>query len=130
MTPKDEDVYEKLLEIAQEQAASSGATTELHRQNLSRLDAMSNLLSAQTATLVGISNAINIINDTQKRSDVDAEKGRTVAVDVLKNHITQEFNVRFSNLEFWRKPAFWLAIALLALSNLADALPKFIGLFK
>lgn len=126
----DDDLYRKVIEIAQEQAQAQTAMTELHRQNVSKLDTMANLLSAQTTSLIGISTALNQMNDAQRRAEESAKMGREDAVEEVKAHITQEFGNRFASLEFWRKPAFWLAIALLTLSNAVDALPKFIGLFK
>ena len=130
MPTRDEDLYTKVIEIAQEQAQASSAQTELHRQNVTKLDTMTTLLSAQTTTLVGISTALSHLNESQRRADDDAKQGRDKAVQELKEHIAGEFKSRFEALEFWRKPAFWLAILLLALSNVVDVLPKVIGLFK
>jgi hypothetical protein len=126
----DDDLYAKVIEIAQEQAQASSAQTELHRQNVTKLDTMTTLLSAQTTTVVGIGTAINHMNEALQRSELAASTARDKAVEDLKGHIAREFKAHFEALEFWRKPAFWLAIALLALSNLADVLPKVVGLFK
>lgn len=130
MNPAPDDLYSKVIEIAQEQAEASSAMTELHRQNVTKMDTMTTLLSAQTTTLTGLNTALAQMNRDQDKVALELLRVREQDVRELKDHINQEFRLRFSALEFWRKPAFWLAVALLALSNIADILPKVVGLFK
>lgn len=122
-----EDLYTKVIDIAQEQARSTAAMTELHRQNVTKLDTMSALLSAQTSNLVGISAALGHMAEERRRADVEADRGRESAVEAVNSHITTELDARFRQLMFWREPKFWLAIIILALSNLADVIPRLLS---
>ncbi len=109
----DEDLYAKVIEIAQEQAQASSAQTELHRQNVTRADTMTALLSAQTTTMVAISTAIQHMNESNVRD-----------LQHLKDHVsltaaTQDAKTAASERS-WKFLA-WLATTLIAGSTILAA---------
>lgn len=60
-----------------------------------------------------------------------ADDDRDGAVDAIKEHVSQELRSELGRSETWWRRAFWIAVALLALSNLAGvALDKFVALLK
>ena len=123
MNPRsDEDLYAQVIDIAQEQAKSTAAMAELHRQNVSKMDTMAALLSAQTTSLVGVSTALQHMNEARSRFEAGALVGREDDVAELKGYITQEFKQR--------EVKFWLALSVIALSGSSDAIIRLVGLFK
>jgi hypothetical protein len=114
----DDDLYAKVIEIATEQAEAASAQTELHRQNVTKMDTMATLLSAQTTTMVGVNTALVQMNEARVR-DVEMLKERGVAgVQEIKQHITE------------KSRNFWIGVAIVALSGASDTILKLVGLLK
>lgn len=114
----DDDLYAKVIEIAQEQAESSTAMTELHRQNVTKIDTMTALLTAQTTSLIGISTALQQLNATHERAQTEMKQ----ANEAVRKHVTDEFK----NREF----KFWLALAMVALVGSSDTIVRLVGILK
>ena len=117
-----EDLYSKVVDIAQQQAQSSAAMTELHRQNVSKIDALSALLTVQTTNLLGISAALQHLHEARAR---DVEQFQRLGADGLvdlKEHVTMELKDR--------ETKFWIALVIIAVTGSADVITKLVGVLK
>ena len=118
MVRPDDDLYAKVIEIAQEQAQASSAQTELHRQNVTKMDTMTALLSAQTTTMVGLGTALGQVNEARERDVQMLRERATAGVNEIKQHITE------------KSRNFWIGVAIIALSGASDTILKLVGLLK
>lgn len=133
MTPREDELYSKVIEIAQEQAASQSAMTELHRQNVAKADAALTLLSAQTTSLLGVNNALNHLNEAMERSDRANAADRAAVLQAVRDHVTEEIakhkaeeDKRWGDMR-WK---FWVALAVIALSGSSETVARILGVLK
>lgn len=109
--PPDGDLYEKVIDIAQQQAQASASMAELHRQNVNKMETLASMLAAQTTSMVGISNALQQISEARARG-----------AEEIKSHVTAELRDRERKV--------WVALIIIALTGTSDALVRIIGLVK
>lgn len=125
MNPPSEgrdDVYAKVIEIAQEQAQSQAAMAELHRQNVAKMDTLSTLMSAQTNNLIAVSGALQHLHEARQRDIETFEKLRQQGLKEIKDHVTTEFKER--------ETKFWIALIIIAVTGSAEVLSKVVSMLK
>ena len=113
-----DDLYAKVIEIAQEQAQASTAMAELHRQNVTKIETMTALLSAQTTSIVGISATLQQLTAAYDRAHHEIKESH----ESVQKHVTSEFKQR----EF----KYWLALSVVALLGSSDGILKLVGILK
>ena len=106
-----EDLYAQVIEVAQSQAQSSAQLTELHRQNVAKMDAMASMLQAQTTSMLGMTTALKEIGEARARG-----------AEEIKSHLTSELKDRERKV--------WVALMIIALTGSSDLLVKLAGLIK
>lgn len=95
---------------------------------------LSNVIRDNAETTRQVATTQASTNALLQRLDDRSESGRATAVDEVKQHVTAEADrvaeVLAGKLEFYNKPQFWLAIAILAGASFAGGLMKVVGLVK
>lgn len=103
--------FEKLLEVAQDQARATTAAVEIQRHQGTRLDAMQNTMSAQTSLLTTLAQRIEDQSEALR-------DGRESAARSVKEHVSLEIA---RSDRTWRVIA-WILGAILAASNVVGPL--------
>lgn len=106
-----DEMYSQVIEIAQSQAQSSAQLTELHRQNVTKMDAMISMLASHTTTMATMTIALREISEARARG-----------AEEIKTHITQELRDRERKV--------WIALIIIALTGSSDVLVRLAGLIK
>lgn len=75
------EFVDRLLRVSEDQATASGALAELQRQNVANTTAIRQTLGEQAATMERIASTLDRIEQDQK-------EGREVAVQALKDHVS------------------------------------------
>jgi hypothetical protein len=114
----DDDIYAKVIEIAQEQAQASSAQAELHRQNVTKMDTVTTLLSAQTTTMVGIATALQHINEARERDVKEVRTQAEASVTEIKREIAE------------KSRHFWIGVAFICVATGSETVLKLLGVLK
>lgn len=107
MSMDGERAFEKVVEIAQEQARSTAALAEIERGTSVKIDALMSVAAAQTAALASVSNSL-----------AHLDSARAMWLQDLKAHISLE-TMKHSRSH---RTLLWLLAALIAASNMLGPL--------